>query len=791
MSGRPERDGEVGERTVLLRALDDERSQQLIKQAHREWLAALDAIHDPIFIHDKDFRVMRSNRAYAECASLSVKEVVGRPYYEMFPRQDGPCAYCRQVVEHGGSLAEELTVEDGRVFLVRVTAVSDSAGHYLYSLHIMYDITERKRMEQALREGDERLQLAFSAAHQAWFDLNLQTGTAAVSPEYPAMVGYDTAEFDTSLQHWIAALHPDDRDAVMHAFQASLANNAPPMEYRRRTKSGEWKWIKTVGKVVGWDAQQRPLRMIGIHTDVTERKLAELALAESEARFRSMFESMADGVLLFGRDGRIQISNPAAERILGLDEHQLIGAGMAAPDWVIRHENMEPFVPDELPVNRALSTGQSQRDIVIGLQRPPGMLQWLSVNAEPIFSGEPGKVAAAIVSFEDITARKRNEERLVKLNHALRTLSACNHTLVFAGDELQLLQDMCRVVTESGGYLAASVGYAQHDEERTVRLMAQSGLAGDSLSILPHSWAADESGQAPGGGAIRNNQIEVSQDIGVDPLLVRWRAQAMKLGINSCIALPLSYNGEIFGCLNIYAGETDAFGDEEVALLKELAEDLSFGIETQRMRREQARITEQLRKGLEDTVQAISSMVEMRDPYTAGHERRVADLAAVIAAEMGLSEDRIHGLHLAGTIHDLGKIQVPAEILSKPGRLNEVEYSLVRLHPQTGYDILKNIEFPWPVAEMVLQHHERMDGSGYPHGLSGDDILLEARILGLADVVEAMASHRPYRPGLGLSAALDELRKNSGKLYDPQVVDACVRVFEQGRFPMPENWSGR
>ena len=217
-------------------------------------------------------------------------------------------------------------------------------------------------------------------------------------------------------------------------------------------------------------------------------------------------------------------------------------------------------------------------------------------------------------------------------------------------------------------------------------------------------------------------------------------------------------------------------------MLEEMAGDLAFGICMLRLRQEQQRSAEQVHMGLEGTVQAIATTVEMRDPYTAGHQRRVAQLAAAIAVEMGLPEEQAHGIHLAGTIHDLGKIQTPAEILSKPGKLSTTEFSLIKEHAQNGYEILKDIEFPWPIAQMVLQHHERLDGSGYPQGLQGNEILLEARIMAVADVVEAMASHRPYRPGLGIDAALAEITKGHSTYYDVNAVDACARLFREKGF---------
>lgn len=191
---------------------------------------------------------------------------------------------------------------------------------------------------------------------------------------------------------------------------------------------------------------------------------------------------------------------------------------------------------------------------------------------------------------------------------------------------------------------------------------------------------------------------------------------------------------------------------------------------------------QKLRKSTKGIIQAMSSTVETRDPYTAGHQQRTANFAKSIAKEMGLSHERVEGIMMAGLIHDLGKIAVPSEILTKPGKLTDIEFSLIKVHPQTGYDILKEIDFPWPIARIIIQHHERINGSGYPHGLSGDDLLLESKIMAVSDVVEAMASHRPYRAALGLEIALDEILKNKGALYDPSVVDSCVKIISTGNF---------
>jgi len=193
-----------------------------------------------------------------------------------------------------------------------------------------------------------------------------------------------------------------------------------------------------------------------------------------------------------------------------------------------------------------------------------------------------------------------------------------------------------------------------------------------------------------------------------------------------------------------------------------------------------------LDKAFNDAITAMSKIVEMRDPYTAGHQTKVADLSAAIARELKLPQAHIKYLRVAALIHDIGKIYIPSDILSKPGKLRDIEWQLIKMHAQGSYDILKNIEFPWPIAQIAWQHHERLDGSGYPHGLDGDHILLEAKILAVADVVEAMSSHRPYRPALGIEKALEEISQNKGVLYDPNVVDACLKLFNENSFKLED-----
>jgi HD-GYP domain-containing protein (c-di-GMP phosphodiesterase class II) len=380
--------------------------------------------------------------------------------------------------------------------------------------------------------------------------------------------------------------------------------------------------------------------------------------------------------------------------------------------------------------------------------------------------------------FTDITERRRAEHELLRSNRFLRTLSRCNETLVHATAELPLLQDMCRVVVESGRFALAWVGYRVDDAGLKVMALVDD-RGGDYL--VDGAYLSGAGHCDPALRAATTGEIQVVQSVAADACLP-WRERAAEHGLGSAIALPLRVSREIIGALFIGAAEGGGFGPEEVALLSELAGDLGYGIEGLRVRADREQFMERLRLSMESTIRALSSTVELRDPYTAGHQRRDAELSAAVARRQGWTDERVQVIYLVGMVHVIGKIGVPSEILSKPGRLAAAEMLVVRTHAEAGYDILKGVEFPWPIAQIVRQHHERLDGSGYPQGLAGDAILPEARILAVCDVVEAMTTHRPYRPGLGIEAALAEIEAGKDRLYDARVVEACVRAIREGDF---------
>lgn len=518
------------------------------------------------------------------------------------------------------------------------------------------------------------------------------------------------------------------------------------------------------------------------------RRQMEQALLESEARYRRITEGLTDYLYTVRvENGRAveTVQGAACVTVTGYTAEEFA----ANPNlWI---EIVAPEDRDAVTQNAQLILqGTDVPPLEHRILRKDGEMRWVS-DTIIMFRDSDGKLLSYDGVIKDITERKQAEAALLRLNRTLRALSAGNHALVHGSDEKSLLQSMCQAVTE-GGFVMAWVGYAMHDEKKNVAPMAVSGTGTDYVGTLDITWDDQPLGRGPTGSAIRSGQTQICNDIAHDPRMEPWRGNAAQHGFASSIALPLLEGDAIIGSMTIYAAETDAFGPDQVALLEEMASDLAFGIVSLRTRherdqavRERQLYAERLHASLEDALQAIATTVEMRDPYTAGHQRRVADLAVAIARELGLPEEQAHGIRLAGIVHDLGKIRIPAEILSKPGALNDIEYSLIKFHPQAGYDILKGIDFPWPIAQAVRQHHERLDGSGYPQGLKGDAIMLEARILAVADVVEAMTSHRPYRAGLGVEAALGEIRKNQGRFYDSEVVDACLRLFGEKEYRFP------
>jgi PAS domain S-box-containing protein/putative nucleotidyltransferase with HDIG domain len=557
-------------------------------------------------------------------------------------------------------------------------------------------------------------------------------------------------------------IHPDDRERIWREVQSAHEAGSPfQFEYRIRHRDGALRWAWEQGRCIRTGDGSALLE--GYVTDITTQRRAE-------AEHNRFFELSIDLLCIAGTDGHFRQLNPAWSRILGWSEAELL-----ARPWLdfVHPEDREATerVRVELADGREIFSFENR------YRHRDGGFRWLSWNAMPL--PEEGLLFGVA---RDVTDRIEAEQQLKRLNRALHTLSAGNRALVHFSDETLLLNEMCRVAVKEGGYLMAWVGYAMEDEGKSIRPIARYGVYDDYLERLHLSWADNEDGRGPAGRAIRERETQVVQDIQTDPAMARWREHAASHGYVSLIALPLSNKARTFGALIIYGTEAGLFMPEEVLMLEELAGDLAYGITSNRTQAEKIEAETRLQESLVQTIQAIAMTVEKRDPYTAGHQNRVAQLAAAIAAEMQLPEDQVNGIRLGAMIHDIGKIYVPSEILNRPGRLSSFEFEIIKTHPDVGYDIIKDARFPWPIAQMIHQHHERLDGSGYPQGLKGDEILLDAKIMAVADVVEAITAHRPYRPAMGLDKALEEIIAKRGIGFMPEAVDACVRLVREGRF---------
>ncbi|GAB4508751.1 MAG: hypothetical protein Tsb0026_07840 [Sulfuricaulis sp.] len=793
-------EGRIADLQNKIRELDESRAalasqlralatkEELIEHIHHSWVEIFDAIVDPIFMHDRQGRIVRANRAYADMAGMDIRQVIGRPYWQVFPLHDGPLSSCSLTLSEQQETAnEDIVLETGQTYHCRFFTLRDPAGGYLASLHIMQDVTERRRTERSLKQERDFTAAVMHTLGALVVVLDQEGRIIRFNHACETVTGFSFAEVE-GRPFWDILILPEELDSVRTVFN-DLHSGMFPSEHENywRTKDGGRRlihWSNTTLTGESGDVQY----VLATGIDVTEQRAAERALRDSEARFRAMIENSSDITALLDRDGTMRYTSPSIGRVLGYGDDELVGQNVFAlihPDDLSRVRTALTRAAENPGVAQHVEHRFKDRD---------GVWHYLESVGKYFLNDSP--VSGVVVNSRDITARKLAEEKmreadesLRKLNRALKTLSACNESLVHAMNEQELLTAICEVIVHTGGYRFAWVGYAEHDERKSVRPMAYAGEEAGFLDALRFSWGDDESGRNPIGEAIRTGARQGIHNIAETPAVLLPREEALRRGYISCTALPLRDGDRIMGVLAIYASEADAFDEAEVKLLMELADDLTYGIVALRTRAERERVMEEnrqnaerMQKALLETVEAIGSALEKRDPYTAGHQRQVATLAHAIAQEMHLPQEAVEGIYMGSLIHDVGKIYVPAEILSRPGKLSEAEFNLIKAHPQVGYDIIKGIEFPWPVAQMILQHHERLDGSGYPQGLKGDAISLEARILAVADVVEAMASHRPYRPGLGMDKALEEISQNRGVLYDPQAVDVCLQLIQEKGF---------
>ena len=485
--------------------------------------------------------------------------------------------------------------------------------------------------------------------------------------------------------------------------------------------------LKPLGEEMEFFRQYNEILFSKLEKKMLDLETANQQLKMLEERYRLSFENTSDVIFIVDENLNILSMSQSAEKILGYKLEEFIGKLVTDMKHIFTPASFEQAISDAMLIFK----GETISAKIYEFMAKDGTIKIGEVSGSPIMRN--GQVTGFVSIARDITDRRRMEDELRNSAQKYRTILEDMNDMYY---ELDLKGNMTFF---NKALLSLTARSPEELQGMNFRDYMSSEGSEDALKIFGEIYKTGKP------------RLFVNEIVTKTGEVKYFESQA---------GLLLDENKQPIGFRGIARDITD----------RKKAQD------------ERDQVLARLRKTLGTMIQAMSVAVEARDPYTSGHQRRVAALARSIAAEMNLSRDQIEGIRMAASIHDMGKISIPAEILSMPRKLSKLEFDLVKTHSQAGHDIIKDIDFPWPIANIILQHHERINGSGYPHGLRGDNILLEARILAVADVVETMASYRPYRPALGLDTALEEITRNKNILYDGEVVEACLKIFREKKY---------
>ena len=702
------------------------RAEEALRKSEILYRTFFDASNDMVFLKDEKGRYSIVNKGYLEYLGKKEEDVIGKTGFEFRPLQIAEqCDQSdRETLKFNDIVVSEETVNDRtietRKFPVRLGGNKIGIGGF------MRDITENKLAAKRLLESEERYRDLFENAAEGIYQSTFDGRLITVNPAFAKMLGFDSPDEAiatlTDIQHQVY-VNPEDRERMKQIVgQYGSVSGFETQFYR---KDGTKIWGRFSVRCVR-DTRGILQYYEGILEDVTERKHDEEMLQASEELKSSILDTIPHAVIGL-RERTIIFANNAVETVFGWKPEELIGKNTRA--LYRTEEEYRKIGKNFYPVLESQKTYSED----FPCRHRDGRDILCRVSATRI--GQTLEKKQVVVMYEDITGYKKAEEELRVSEEKYRSIFNNAVEGIFQTTlEGQLLN--------ANPALARMFGYDSPEE-----MIKKITNIGKQLYVNPEDRVTykkiieDE-------GVIHGFETQNYRKDG-SIIWVSTNARA----VQDTTGKTLHYEGTI----------------EDITDRKHSEEELKAS-------------AEKLRKSLVGTIHALSVTVETRDPYTAGHQKKVSNLARTIAQEMDLPRDTVDIIRMAGTIHDIGKISVPAEILSKPTKLTAIEFSLIKVHPQSGYDILKDVDLPYPVAEIVYQHHERLDGSGYPRGLKDGQILLEACILAVADVVEAMASHRPYRPAKGIDMALEEIEANKGIFYDIRAVDACVRLFREKGF---------
>ena len=606
---------------------------------------------------------------------------------------------------------------------------------------ILFKKLEKKMLDleianQELRLLEESYRLSFENVSDIIYAIGTDLDIISMSPSVERILGYKPQDFvGRSVSDLTHIFTPESLERAVADISLVLSGaTISAVIYQFITKDGAIKYGEVSGSPLMRDGKL--IGIISVARDITARKQAEEALKESESKYRLLAENVNDVIFVLDMNLNYTYVSPSVKFLRGYEPEEVL---KHSPDKTLTPSSWDLAVKTVSEVMELEKSGHREipgfRTLQLEMLRKDGSTIWTEVKFSFIRDENQRSVGILGVT-RDITERKRDEEALRESEGKYRGI-------------LENMDDAYYELDLNGNFVffnEALISKTGYSREELIGMNYRQLISPETSK--PVSRVFSEIYRT--GQTVRLFDYEVITKDGPAKYFESWAG------------LMRGSNGKPFGFRGM-ARDITARKEVEIQLQKTL---------------------ESLRKAVGMTIQVMVSAVEARDPYTAGHQMRSANLARCIATEMGLPQEKIEGIRMAGSIHDIGKLSVPAEILSKPTKLTNIEFSLIKVHPQKGYEMLKDVESPWPLAEIVYQHHERMDGSGYPRNLKGEDILMEARILAVSDVVESMSSHRPYRPSLGLDIALEEIRKNRGMLYDNAVVDACLRLFREKGFQL-------